>query len=149
MYCGVLVLCRFEVLMNQAADRAVRVRANRTKGRVTERYLIESTNITELGCIGESLACLQSPAASATEFTAAGTPQGIRAAEACGQQGTKALSYEVLKRGALWPPLVDTRHRESYLSTNRFAELFGMKFQAFQLLPVWRQIQLKHRFDLF
>lgn len=135
--------------MDQAEDRAVRVRAIRTKGRVTERHLTKATNVKDSNYVVTPFPRVQSPAVSVTESAALGTPQETREAEACGQQGTKAWCYEALKRGALWPVLVDTRHRETYLSAEHFTELFGMKFQAFQLLPVWRQFQLKHRLDLF
>lgn len=63
--------------------------------------------------------------------------------------GHRSYPYEWLLQGKEWPDDVDPSLRERFLEGPMFMRLFGMKYQDFCQLPLWRQLQRKQEVLLF
>uniref|UniRef100_A0A3Q2G8P9 HP domain-containing protein n=1 Tax=Cyprinodon variegatus TaxID=28743 RepID=A0A3Q2G8P9_CYPVA len=65
----------------------------------------------------------------------------------------KVYPYELLKvtnRGRVkLPKDVDRTRLERHLSPESFSEIFGMKIQEFDRLPLWKRNNMKKKADLF
>ena len=59
------------------------------------------------------------------------------------------FSLDQLQAPGPYPPGIDARRREDYLSDEDFENVFEMSIEAFKEIPKWRQIQLKKLAKLF
>ena len=59
------------------------------------------------------------------------------------------FSLDQLQAPGPYPPGIDARRREDYLSDEDFENVFEMSKEAFEEIPKWRQIQLKKLAKLF
>ncbi len=79
----------------------------------------------------------------------------IAVSDACGAGFVVAAGHprsyarEVLLAGVVWPPDVDPSHREEHLSPQYFEQLFGMGFEQYQQMAVWRRQRAKKELKLF
>lgn len=73
-----------------------------------------------------------------------GRPLEHRWPEGIVPKGDGTLPYEVLSLPlSEWPPFVDPRHREAYLSDAEFLRVFRKTRAQFYAMPRWRQQRAK------
>ena len=58
-------------------------------------------------------------------------------------------SYNQLKGKGPYPEGIESSCREKYLSIQEFQDIFKMRINQFEILPKWKQIEIKKRLFLF
>lgn len=57
--------------------------------------------------------------------------------------------YSTLVAGVGWPADVDVSAREMYMCASEFQEVFGMNWDAYYALPMWKRRVLRQQHNLF
>lgn len=57
--------------------------------------------------------------------------------------------FECLRQGVVWPKNVDPKKRETYLHPDEFATVFGMSYDEYTAIPLFKRERLKKEKGLF